>query len=90
MRTRVSEIRETGRNAAGVRLIRLDEGDRLVTMAKVDAEEAPPEGAAPAGAGDVNGDPDTPAAGGAPEASNGDADGADDATAGDGSADAGA
>jgi DNA gyrase subunit A len=39
IRTRVGEIRETGRNAAGVKLIRLDEGDRLVAMAKVDAEE---------------------------------------------------
>ncbi len=39
MRTRVSEIRETGRNAAGVRLIKLDEGDKLVAMAKVEAEE---------------------------------------------------
>ena len=39
MRTRISEIRETGRNAAGVRLIKLDEGDRLVAMAKIDAEE---------------------------------------------------
>jgi DNA gyrase subunit A len=49
MRTRVAEIRETGRNAAGVRLIRLDEGDRLVALAKVDAEEEdekPAEGAA--------------------------------------------
>ena len=39
IRTRVSEIRETGRNAAGVRLIKIDEGDRLVSMAKVDAED---------------------------------------------------
>jgi DNA gyrase subunit A len=39
MRTRVSEIRETGRNAQGVRLIRLDEGDRLVAMARVEAME---------------------------------------------------
>jgi DNA gyrase subunit A len=39
IRTRVAEIRETGRNAAGVRLIKLDEGDRLVAMAKVDKEE---------------------------------------------------
>ena len=38
MRTRVSEIRETGRNAAGVRLIKIDEGDKLVAMAKIDAE----------------------------------------------------
>jgi DNA gyrase subunit A len=40
MRTRVAEIRETGRNAAGVRLIKLDEGDALVAMAKVDSEVA--------------------------------------------------
>jgi DNA gyrase subunit A len=40
MRTRVSEIRETGRNAQGVRLIKVDEGDRLVAMAKVDADDA--------------------------------------------------
>jgi DNA gyrase subunit A len=38
MRTRVKEIRETGRNAAGVKLINLDDGDVLVAMAKVDAE----------------------------------------------------
>jgi DNA gyrase subunit A len=44
MRTRVSEIRETGRNAAGVRLIKLDEGDRLVAMAKIDAEPDKPAG----------------------------------------------
>jgi len=41
IRTRVSEIRETGRNAAGVKLIRVDEGDKLVAMARVDAEETP-------------------------------------------------
>jgi DNA gyrase subunit A len=35
IRTRVSEIRETGRNAQGVKLIRIDEGDRLVAMAKI-------------------------------------------------------
>jgi DNA gyrase subunit A len=39
IRTRVDEIRETGRNAAGVRLIKLDDGDRLVAMAKVDVQE---------------------------------------------------
>src|SRR5204862_6388691 len=38
IRTRVEEIRETGRNAQGVRLIKLDEGDRLVAMAKIDSE----------------------------------------------------
>ena len=39
IRTRVSEIRETGRNAAGVRLIKVDEGDKLVALAKIEAEE---------------------------------------------------
>jgi DNA gyrase subunit A len=39
IRTRVDEIRETGRNAAGVRLIKLDEGDKLVAMAPVGAED---------------------------------------------------
>ena len=39
IRTRVGEIRETGRNAAGVRLIKLDDGDRLVAMAKVEKED---------------------------------------------------
>jgi DNA gyrase subunit A len=50
IRTRVSEIRETGRNASGVRLIKVDEGDKLVAMAKVDAtpaDEPPGDGAAP-------------------------------------------
>jgi len=40
IRTRVEEIRETGRNAAGVRLIKLDEGDRLVAMAKINVDES--------------------------------------------------
>ena len=35
----VAEIRETGRNAAGVRLIKLDERDKLVAIAKIEAEE---------------------------------------------------
>ncbi len=39
IRTRVDEIRETGRNAAGVKLIRVDEGDILVAMAKIDIDE---------------------------------------------------
>jgi len=47
IRTRVSEIRETGRNAAGVRLIKLDDGDNLVAMAKIDAEESEKTGSAP-------------------------------------------
>ena len=45
IRTKVSEIRETGRNAQGVKLIRVDEGDKLVAMAKVEPEdEVPAEG----------------------------------------------
>jgi DNA gyrase subunit A len=51
MRTKVAEIRKTGRNAQGVTLINLDEGDKLVAMAKIDAEESPvgevPNGDAP-------------------------------------------
>ncbi len=41
MRTKVSTIRSTGRNAQGVTLIGLDKGDKLVAMAKIDAEETP-------------------------------------------------
>ena len=41
MRTKIAEIRETGRNAQGVRLIKVDSGDRLVAMAKVAVEETP-------------------------------------------------
>jgi DNA gyrase subunit A len=72
MRTRVAEIRETGRNAAGVRLIKLDEGDALVAMARVDAEEAT-AAAAESPAADVGesaGPPDPPAP---PSAENGSA-----------------
>jgi DNA gyrase subunit A len=62
IRTRVSEIRETGRGAQGVRLIKLDEGDKLVAMAKIDAEDVGgPEGEAETPAG--------PEEGSAPEAS---------------------
>ncbi len=38
IRTKVTEIRETGRNAQGVRLIRLGDSDRLVAMAKLEAD----------------------------------------------------
>jgi DNA gyrase subunit A len=57
MRTNVAEIRETGRGAQGVRLIRIDEGDRLVALTRVDAEEAKPEEgeAAPDAAGGPEG-----------------------------------
>jgi DNA gyrase subunit A len=52
MRTKVSSVRSTGRNAQGVTLISLDKGDKLVAMAKIDAEDSPAgetlEGEAPA------------------------------------------
>jgi len=73
MRTRVTEIRETGRNAAGVRLIKVDEGDKLVAMAKVDAEEGEKEsngGAAPEGTA-PEGTPDAPATPEATDSENG-------------------
>jgi DNA gyrase subunit A len=57
MRTGVGEIRQTGRAAAGVRLLKLDEGDKLVSFAVVERDEEEPkpvEGEAPAA-------PDAPA-----------------------------
>lgn len=87
IRTNVSEIRETGRNAAGVRLIRLDENDTLVAMAKVDAEEksdetdeaagdenAPGDANAAAGGNGAVATTDGAADGSTPEATNGQAD----------------
>lgn len=57
IRTRVKEIRETGRGAKGVKLVNLEEGDKLLAIAKVIASpdeesanetpEAPATGAAP-------------------------------------------
>ncbi len=52
VRTRVAEIRETGRGAKGVRLVNLEEGDKLLAIAKV-VESDTPEAAEPA-------DPATP------------------------------
>ena len=41
IRTRVKEIRETGRGAKGVRLVNLEEGDKLLAIAKVvESDEA--------------------------------------------------
>jgi DNA gyrase subunit A len=64
IRTRVEEIRETGRNAQGVRLIKIDEGDRLVAMAKIDKDDvtpaaAPDEEASPPAPTGENGSPPT-------------------------------
>ena len=60
VRTRVREIRETGRNARGPRLVNLGEGDKLLAIARVvesdEEEEAAEESAAQRG-------PETPPAG---------------------------
>ncbi|KLT72315.1 DNA gyrase subunit A [Neisseria arctica] len=49
IRTKVEEIRETGRAAAGVRLINLDEGETLVSLERVAEPEETDEEAASAG-----------------------------------------
>jgi DNA gyrase subunit A len=45
-RQRVKEIRETGRNAQGVRVVNLDAGDQLVDVTRVVSEKEEPELAA--------------------------------------------
>ena len=40
-RSRVEEVRETGRNAQGVRVMRLREGDSLVAIARIAEEDEP-------------------------------------------------
>jgi DNA gyrase subunit A len=48
IRTRVAEVREQGRSTQGVRLINLDEGERLAGLEKIveaeEDEEAPTNG----------------------------------------------
>ncbi len=53
--------RRPGRNAQGVRLIKLDDGDRLVAMARIDVAEAVAESETPPESTDGNGDPAPPA-----------------------------
>src|SRR5207302_1154411 len=60
-RTRVSEIRVVGRNTQGVRIMNLNEGDKIASIAKIakeDAEAQPREEPPPA--------PETPPASEAP------------------------
>jgi DNA gyrase subunit A len=56
-RTRVDEVRIVGRNTQGVRLISLNEGDKVVTAAKIAREDGAENGAAlaeaPPGIGDT-------------------------------------
>ncbi|MBI2514117.1 MAG: DNA gyrase subunit A [Opitutae bacterium] len=48
IRTRVKEIRETGRGAKGVKLVNLEEGDKLLAIAKVIASDEETAAEAPA------------------------------------------
>ena len=48
IRIKVKDIRETGRAAQGVRLINLDEGDRVVAVAKLAEPEDTDEETQPA------------------------------------------
>jgi DNA gyrase subunit A len=50
IRTRVKEIRETGRGAKGVKLVNLAEGDRLLSIARVVETEPEEDSAGPASA----------------------------------------
>ena len=59
IRTRVSEVRETGRTAQGVRLINLDEGEQLISLEKVaeSDEDLPVDDDAIDGVEAVDGEP---------------------------------
>ncbi len=69
LRTAVSQLREIGRATQGVRMIRVDEGDRVVAVAKIaaDEDEKQEEGAAPNSGGEPPATP--PSAPPPPEAS---------------------
>ncbi len=56
IRTRVSDVREVGRNTKGVRIMRLEEGERIVALARVE-DDAGDEGETlvPEGEGEVEG-----------------------------------
>ena len=45
-RTRVSEIRVVGRNTQGVRIMNLNEGDKIASLAKIAREDAEAQAAA--------------------------------------------
>ncbi len=57
IRTRVSEIREAGRNTQGVIVIRLNEGERVVDIEPVSAEEAEDEASESVSAGEASSEP---------------------------------
>ena len=64
IRIRVSEIRETGRNAQGVKLLTLKEGEKLQDVARVipDGEDAPGEEGEEGGAAEGSKAPEAPEA----------------------------
>ena len=64
LRTKVSQIRETGRNAQGVRLMNVDEGEKVAAIDAFAEEQA-----------ESNGTSVPPPPGDAPAASNGDSNG---------------
>jgi hypothetical protein len=65
VRTRASEVSVLGRNTQGVRLIRLDEGERLIGVESVEPEpESEPESEPGADAEVIEGEPAPDAAAG--------------------------
>ncbi|HAV64829.1 MAG TPA: DNA gyrase subunit A [Verrucomicrobiales bacterium] len=62
VRTRVAEIREAGRNTMGVRLVDLDEGDKLQAIARVIVENGEEEGEGPEGEAAAGSAPEAPSA----------------------------
>lgn len=58
IRIRVSEVRETGRNAQGVKLVTLNEGEKLQAVARVmpDEESSNEEGGEDVGGGETSGE----------------------------------
>jgi len=62
VRTRAGEISVLGRNTQGVRLIRLDEGERLIGVEPVEPENGDDEASAGEDAESAAGPPDQPTA----------------------------
>jgi DNA gyrase subunit A len=67
IRSSAAEVRKTGRNAQGVKLVALDGGDSVITVARVVPEEKDEDGGADDGESEGAGDGDT-GDGGAPDA----------------------
>src|SRR5262249_34809199 len=79
LRTKVSEIRETGRNAQGVRVMTVEEGERVVAIEGLAEEEGVPLSVGPEGAADdgsveggSSGEGGTPSSGGSNGSAGGD------------------